>query len=292
MKPAPFDYLAPRSAEEAIEHLAQYGGDARLLAGGQSLIALLNLRLARPAALIDLGCCAELDYLRREGQWLVIGPMTRQTTAEHSPLVREHCQLMARAMPFVGPPVIRNRGTIGGTLAHADRVAELPGVALALDASFIAQGPKGKRSIAATDFFVDDLTTALAADEMLREVRFPISAPTSRSAFVEASNRHHDLAIVGIALQLDEVIEGRCAGARIAAVGLGAAPVRLSEAERRLTEGRINDSTIADAAAMSLEGIEPDDDLHAAAEYRRMVTPRLVERALRMALAEGPERRA
>lgn len=292
MKPAPFDYLAPRSAEEAIGYLAQYGGDARLLAGGQSLIALLNLRLARPAALIDLGCCAELDYLRREGQWLIMGPMTRQSTAEHSPLVRAHCPLMARTMPFVGHPVIRNRGTIGGTLAHADRVAELPGVALALDATFTAQGPKGRRSIAAKDFFVDDLTTALAADEMLREVRFPVAAPACRSAFVEASNRHHDLAIVGIALQLDQVAEGRCAGARIAAVGLGPAPLRLRAAESRLIESPLDESAIADAAALSLEGIEPEDDLHAAAEYRRAVTPRLVEQALRMALATSQEQQA
>lgn len=176
MRPIPFTYLVPRSVEEVIAQLASYGGDARLLAGGQSLIPLLNFRVSRPAALVDLGRCPELAYLQREGDWLVSGPMTRQATAEHSALVQENCPLLVKALRYLGPPTIRNRGTIGGTLAHADRVAELSGVALALGAEFVAQGPSGRRVISAENFFVGDLTNALNPDEMLREIRFPIAA--------------------------------------------------------------------------------------------------------------------
>lgn len=289
MKPARFEYRAPRSAEEAVENLAQYGGEARLLAGGQSLIALLNLRLARPAALIDLGCCSDLDYMFREGQWLVVGPMTRQASVEHSATVCDLCPLITHAMPYVGHPVIRNRGTIGGTLAHADRVAELTAVAVALEANFVAQGLSGRRTITAADFFVDDLTTALKPDEMLREIRFPVAGPNSRFAFVEASNRHHDLATVGIAVRLDGLENGQCANARIVANGINPVPVRLTAAERRLAEGPIDDAAISEAAALCTSGVEPDGDIHASAEYRTAIMSRLVERALRSALLGMPE---
>ena len=289
MKPASFDYLAPRSAEEAVDLLARHGGDARLLAGGQSLIPLINLRLARPTALIDLGCCPELDYIRRDGESLVVGPMTRQATVEHSPVVRAHCPLISQSMPFVGHPVIRNRGTIGGTLAHADRVAELTGVTVALGAVFIAQGPQGRRTIVAENFFVGDLTPDLRPDEMLREIRFPVRGANSRSAFVEASNRHHDLATVGIAIHLDAVANGRCGGASIAANGVAPVPVRLRSTERRLTDGLLDEAAIIEAAALCLSDVDPHQDLHARAEYREMVLPRLVEHGIRQALHGLPE---
>lgn len=286
MKPAAFDYLAPSNAEEAIGLLAEYGSDGRFLAGGQSLIALMNFRLARPAALIDLGRCPELDYIEREGDWIAIGPMTRQGALEHSEVVRDFCPLLLRVVPFLGNPVIRNRGTIGGTIAHADRVAELPGVAMALDAIMIAQGPKGTREIEAAEFFVDDLTTSLVEGEMLREIRFPTVPPNTRTAFVEANNRHHDLAIVAIAVQLENVSEGRCETARISAIGMGPTPVRFKKAEAVLTSQELGKAAFSEAAAVCLDGIEAEDDVHAGEGYRAAVTPGLLVQALRIALPE------
>ena len=251
MKPAPFKYIAARSAEQAVAGLAAWQGSARLLAGGQSLIPLMNLRMARPAALIDLGTCEGLSYLRREGDWIAVGPMTLQAAVEHSPLIHECCPLVAKTMRYLGSPTIRNRGTIGGTLAHADRVAELPGVAVALRAQMIAQGPGGRRrTIPAEAFYVADLTTALQPDEMLREIRFPVAAKAHRCAFVEASNRHHDLATVGVAVSIEADTT------RIVAIGIGPTPVLL------------------DGEA------EAEGDFHASAEYRRRVLQGLVKRAL------------
>jgi len=284
MKPAPFAYVAPASAEEAVATLARHAGDARMLAGGQSLISMMNFRIARPAVLIDLGRCPGLDTLERQDGHLVFGPMVRQSAAEHSALVRDLCPLMARTMPFLGHPTIRNRGTIGGTLAHADRVAELPGVALALDAEMIAQGPRGRRSIPAGAFFLGDLTTALEPDEMLREIRFPVAPAGVRTAFVEASNRHHDLALVGIAAQLELDAGGACRSARLAAVGIGPAPVRLRQSEARLIADPLTDAAIAETARLALDGVEPEGDMYATAAYRRRVMVGLVERAVREAL--------
>jgi carbon-monoxide dehydrogenase medium subunit len=285
VRPAPFEYIAPRSAEEAVERLSQRAGDARLLAGGQSLIPLLNLRMARPAALIDLGRCSELAYVRRDGAWLAFGPMTRQADAENSALVREHCPLLAKALPYLGPPPTRNRGTVGGTLAHADRLAELPAVAAVLGAEMIAQGPKGRRSIAARDFFVSDLTNALAPDEMLREVRFPVEARASGCAFVEATIRHHDLMLLGVAARLEFSGE-RCVAVQLAVVGGYSIPQRLSRTESSLAgAGLPEEQAIAEAARLSVESVELQDDTYATERYRRRILPGLVERAVREALA-------
>jgi carbon-monoxide dehydrogenase medium subunit len=272
--------MAPRSAEEALEQLAARAGDARLLAGGQSLVPLLNLRMARPAALIDLGRCAELAYARREGDWIAFGPMMRQADAERSALVRAHCALLAKALPLVGPPPVRSRGTLGGTLAHADRVAELPAVALALDAQMIAQGPRGRRTIAAQDFFLADLTTALAPDEMLREVRFPVDRSGSVAGFAEATIRHHDLMLLGVAAHL-ELANGRCIGARLAVAGGHSVPQRLLAAETELVRtGKV------DADALR-EGVELQADGFATEHYRRRILPALAERAVAEAMAMG-----
>ena len=280
MRPAPFEYIAPRSAEEAIDKLAARAGEARLLAGGQSLVPLLNLRMARPAALIDLGRCPELAYARREGDWIVFGPMMRHADVERSELVQAHCSLLAKALPFLGPPPVRSRGTIGGTLAHADRLAELPAVALALGAEMIAQSPKGRRTIAAQDFFVADLTTALAPDEMLREVRFPVDRAGSVAGFAEATIRHHDLMLLGVAAHL-ELANGRCVAARLAVAGGHSVPQRLGAAERELVRtGKV------DADALG-EGVELQGDGYASEAYRRRILPGLVERAVAQALATG-----
>ena len=285
MRPAPFEYIAPRSAEEAVEHLSARAGDARLLAGGQSLVPLLNLRMARPAALIDLGRCAELAYARREGDWIVLGPMMRQADAERSAVVQAHCALLAKALPLVGPPPVRSRGTIGGTLAHADRVAELPAVALALDAQMIAQGPRGRRTIAAQDFFLADLTTALAPDEMLREVRFPVDRGDTGAGFVEATIRHHDLMLLGVAAHL-ELANGRCVAARLAVAGGHSVPQRLTAMELELVRtGRLTADAAREAARLGAAGVELQADGFATEQYRRRILPALAERAVAEAIA-------
>ena len=248
----------------------------------------MNFRLIRPEALIDLNRCPGLDYLRREDGQLVIGPMTRQFTVEYSDLVKSCCPLISKTMIYVGSPTIRNRGTIGGTLAHADRTAELPAVAVALEAELIALGPKGARRIPAADFFRGDLSTELRTDEMLREIRFPVSPNGSLSAFTEATNRHHDLALVGVAVYLEIEDSGTVAKARIVCNGMGPAPIRLKRAEQGLCGNRADADAIYQAAQLSLDGVEPEGDIHASAEYRSAVLPRLVARALRQAVAGGP----
>lgn len=269
--------------------MASYDGEARCLAGGQSLLPLMNFRVVRPQALIDLNRCAELAYLRREGDQLVIGPTTTQSTAEHSKLVRSCCPLLSKTLPYLGPPTIRNRGTIGGTLAHADRTAELPAVAVALDAELIAQGQHGRRSIVAEDFFRGDLTTALQSDEMLREIRFPISPSGSLSAFAEANNRHHDLALAGIAVLLAVNESGAVEKARVVCIGIGPQPIRLQKVEQSICGTRADRAAIEHARQLCLDGVEPEGDIHVSTEYRRALLPRLVGRAIAQAIADGPK---
>ena len=289
MKPPRFTYLAPDSAETVVRLLREYGGDARCLAGGQSLIPLLNYRLIQPAALIDLKRCPGLDFVRREGSCLIIGAMTRQAAVEHSALAAACCPLLVKTMMYLGSPAIRNRGTIGGTIAHADRTAELPAVALVLEAEMIAQGPDGLRIIQADKFFIGDLTTALRADEMVRELRFPVSPEGSLCAFVETGNRHHDLALAGVAVYIGTTAGGEVSEARVACMGIGARPVRLGGVERSLFGRRLNAQVIRDAAKFALDGITVESDSNASAAYRLSVLPGLVTRALRQANGEtGP----
>jgi CO/xanthine dehydrogenase FAD-binding subunit len=288
LKPAKFKYIAPKSPEEVVAHLASYQGEARCLSGGQSLLPLMNFRLIRPEALIDLNRCPGLDYLRREDGRLVIGPMTTQSTVEYSDLVKSCCPLISKTMIYLGSPTIRNRGTIGGTLAHADRTAELPAVAVALEAELIAQSPNGVRSIPAENFFCGDLSTDLQTDEMLREIRFPVSPARSLSAFTEATNRHHDLALAGIAVHLELAEDGTVAKARIVCNGIGPFPIRLKRVEQTLCGTRADDDAVRDAALFSLDGVEPEGDIHASADYRSAVLPRLVARALQHAVADRP----
>jgi len=288
MKPSRFEYFSPTSATEAVEILVKYQGAARLLAGGQSLVPLLNFRVITPAALIDLNRCHSLDGIRRDGASLVLGTMVRQSAAETSEIVRTCCPLITTAMPFLGPSTVRNRGTIGGSLAHADRVAELPAVAVALGAIMVAEGPNGRREISADEFFVGDLTTSLTADEMLREVRFPVCSEGQRFAFVEATNRHHDLALVGVALKL-VLKASRCEYVAIAAVGIGPKPTRLLASERCLVGNKLDAAAVRTAAALSIEGIEFESEPHTPAGYRRHVLPTLVERALMEAGSSSEE---
>ncbi len=284
MKPARFDYHAPATVEEAIALLTRYGGDAKLLAGGQSLMPLMNFRLARPAALIDLNAIPSLAYIREGDGQVRFGAMTRQRTIEFSPVVRQRLPLLAEATTLVGHLPIRTRGTIGGSIAHADPSAEYPAVVTALEGVVVVRGPRGERMLRAAELFQSYLTTSLAADEILVEVRLPAMPAGAGFAFEEFSRRHGDFAIVGIAAMV--VAEGqRCAMARLATAGAGPVPVRLRQAEAIVERDGLSDSAIEVASRLAAELVEPDSDLHASAAYRRNLTRVLTARALRRAVA-------
>jgi len=220
MKPAPFDYFAPGTAEEALALLDEHGDAAKPLAGGQSLIPAMNFRLARPQVLVDLNRAADLSYIRSEKAGLAVGAMTRQRAIERSDLVARVAPLLAEAMPWIAHPQIRNRGTVGGSLAHADPSAELPAVALALEARFRARSAAGERSIAVADFFKGMLETALQPGELLVEVTLPALAPRTGTAFLEVARRHGDYALVGVAVVVTLDAKGRCQAARIACLSV------------------------------------------------------------------------
>jgi aerobic carbon-monoxide dehydrogenase medium subunit len=283
MKPAKFDYHAPATVDEAVELLARYGGDAKVLAGGQSLVPLLNFRLARPAALVDVNRIAALAYVREVNGTVAFGAMTRQRTIEFSPVVAARLPLLREATRWVGHLPIRSRGTIGGSIAHADPSAEYPAVLTALGGEVVVQGPRGRRTVKAADLFETYLTTTLAPEELVVEVRLPAMPPGSGYAFEEFARRHGDFAIVGIAAML--VRDGtRCTSARLAAAGAGPVPIRLRAAEAILERDGLGDAAIEAAAARAAELVAPDSDIHASAEYRRHLTSVLTGRALRRAL--------
>jgi CO/xanthine dehydrogenase FAD-binding subunit len=283
MKPPLFDYHAPRSVDEAIGLLARYGGDAKVLAGGQSLMPLLNFRLAHPAALVDVNRIGELAYVREDDGTLAFGAMTRQRTIEFSPVVARHLPLLGEATRWVGHLPIRSRGTIGGSIAHADPSAEYPAVLTALDGEVVVQGPRGRRTLKPDRLFETYLTTSLAPDELLVEVRLPASPVGAGYAFEEFARRHGDFAIIGIAALV--VRDGdRCAAARLAAAGAGPVPVRLRAAEEILEREGLGEAVVAAAAARAAELVDPDADVHASAAYRRHLTRVLTGRALKRAL--------
>jgi aerobic carbon-monoxide dehydrogenase medium subunit len=279
MKPPPFDYYAPASAAEALELLSCYGADARLLAGGQSLVPLLNFRLSAPAVIVDLNRAADLAYIEEDNGRVRLGAMTRQRAIEFSPLIKSRLPLLAEATRWVGHLPTRTRGTIGGSLAHSDPAAEYPAVAAALDAELVIRGSAAERVVRAAEFFVGLMTTALQPGEMLVEVRIAAQALNSGWAFEEFSRRHGDFAIVGIAAMV--AVEGdRCCSARLAACGAGPTTMRLRAAEEILEQSGLGERDIDDAAVRAAELVDPGVDLHASAEYRRHLTRVLTRRAL------------
>jgi len=281
VKPAPFAYEAPRTLESALELLTTHGDDAKVLAGGQSLIPVMNFRLARPAVLIDLNRLPDLDFIRRSDSGaLRVGALTRQSRIERDPLVAELSPLLAETIPHVAHPQIRNRGTLGGTLAHADPAAELPAVAVALRARLRLIGTDGTRWVDADDFFRGLFTTALAADELLVEVEIPAPPPRTGSAFLEIARRHGDYALAGIAatVTLDEA--GACSDARLVAMSIGDRPIAaVSVAD--VLEGHPPDPTLFESAAAALQQeIDPLGDIHASADFKRHLSGVLTQRAL------------
>jgi CO/xanthine dehydrogenase FAD-binding subunit len=265
MKPAPFAYEAVRSVTAALRLLGDGDGEAKALAGGQSLVPLLNFRLARPELLVDLNPISELSYLRRSGGVLRIGALTRQATLEHSAVVKQGWPLLVGAVRMVAHPAIRNRGTVGGSVAHADPSAELPVALTALDASFRLRSHRGERTVGAGELFRGPMSTSIAPDELLTEIEVP-PPPGARMAFVEHARTHGDFALAGAA-----VVLAPGAHAAIALLGAGATPVRAAAAERALLSGA------TDAEAARLAGEQLRD------EYRRTLVTALVKRALEQA---------
>jgi aerobic carbon-monoxide dehydrogenase medium subunit len=283
MKPPRFDYHAPHSVDDAVALLAHYGGDAKVLAGGQSLMPMLNFRLTRPAALVDVNRIPALAYVREDNGTVALGAMTRQRTIEFSPVVAARLPLLTEATRWVGHLPIRSRGTIGGSIAHADPSAEYPAVLTALDGEVVVQGPKGRRTLRAGDLFETYLTTRLAPEELLIEVRLPAMPAEAGYAFEEFARRHGDFAIVGIAAMV--VRDGtRCRTARLASAGAGPVPVRLRAAEEILERDGLGEGALQAAAARASELVEPDSDVHASAEYRRHLAGVLTLRALKRAI--------
>ena len=286
MKPARFDYYAPGTASEAVSLLSEHGADAKILAGGQSLVPLLNMRLARPSALIDINQVADLDYIREDDGVLAIGAMTRQRTLERSALVRERQPLLHAAVRHIGHPQIRNRGTVGGSLAHADPAAELPAAALALGAEMRALSPDGERTIAAQDFFLTFLTSALNQDELLIELRVPALAPGTGWSFVEFARRHGDFALAGAAVAVTLDAAGRFLSAAIALFGVAPTPIRASVAEQSLVGEQPSAAVFERAGRSAAEAIEqPLSDIHGSSDFRRHLAGVLTRRALGEAAA-------
>jgi CO/xanthine dehydrogenase FAD-binding subunit len=290
MKPAPFQYLRAASVPQALQALADHGPEARILAGGQSLVPMMNFRLARPACLVDINGIRDLNYIRREDGHLTIGALTRQSTLEHSPLVEAAGPLLAEATRLIGHPTIRHRGTIGGSLAHADPAAESPTALLALDGDVTVAGPSGQRRIPASDLFVGYCATSLEPGEMLVEVRIPVTPPRTGWAFLELARRHGDFAIVGVAAQLTTDAHGTCTGARLALCGVAPTPVRCSQAEAELIGSPVDDAVIQHAAEAAAEAADPSDDLHGSARYKQRMVTVFAQRALRRARQRMGER--
>ncbi len=291
MKPAAFKYLAPHSTEEALALLSEHGWDAKVLAGGQSLVPTMNFRLAQPAVLIDLNRIAELAYIRPgQTSGIEIGAMARQRTLERDDSVRALAPLISETMPFVAHPQIRNRGTVGGSIAHADPAAELPAVMLALAAKFRIQSASESRWVAAEDFFIDLFMTELQPEELLTEIAVPPLPPRSGYAFVEVARRHGDYALVGVAavVTLDENAD--CCDARLVLMSVGNGPTAAVQACDSLLGQKFSPATIQKAAEIAGEkDIDPPADMHASSTFRRHLVKVLTRRALAIAATRASQ---
>jgi len=279
VKPAPFAYHRPSTLADTLDLLGRHGDDARVLAGGQSLVPAMNMRLATPRVLIDINRVPGLDDIRVDGDTLVLGALTRLDTAERSPLVARHVPLIAAALPHVGHLAIRTRGTMGGSIALADPAAELPACAVAQDAVVRTARTAGGREIAAADFFRGIYTTALDPGEVLTALVLPLRPPGWRSSFEELARRHGDYALAGLAAQAD-VVDGRFRDLRLVYLGVGVTPVRARGAERVLLEDAPTAATMAEAARRLDDDLDPPSDVHASVALRRQLARVLLERTV------------
>ena len=288
MKPAPFRYFAPTTTDEALALLAEHADSAKLLAGGQSLVPVMNFRLAAPSVLIDLNRVPELAYIRKQDDGLHVGAMTRQRALERDANVRQATPLLAETIPYIAHPQISNRGTIGGSLAHADPAAELPAVAIALNARLKLRRKGGERWVAAQDFFVGLFTTVLQPDEMISEIHIPPMPPRSGWSFQEVSRRHGDYALAGVAAVVTLDDKEHCAAARLTLLGVSGQPVNAQAAQGLVGNAPAPDATRAVAEAVTGE-LEPNGDIHASADFRRHLAKVLTQRALEIAFARAKQ---
>jgi aerobic carbon-monoxide dehydrogenase medium subunit len=284
MKPPPFEYEAPRSADEAVALLAQHGDRAKVLAGGQSLVPLMNFRLAQPEVLVDVNRVAELAYVRPVDGGLAFGALTRQHALERSSAVRAQLPIVAEACHLIGHLPIRHRGTVGGSLAHADPASELPAVMVALEAEMTLSRKGSRRTVVADQFFTGIFSTALEAEELLTDIRVPGLPPRTGSAFVEIARRAGDFAIVGAAALMTLDGNGRVSRARLALCGAGPTPIRAREAESLLAgerpEGRVLDDAVEKMAAAT----DPPSDIHASAAFRKKLVRYVGRQAIELAV--------
>ncbi|MGH2540703.1 MAG: FAD binding domain-containing protein [Actinomycetota bacterium] len=284
MKPAPFEYAAPEDLEQAVGLLGEHGDDAKLIAGGQSLVPLLAFRLAAPQVLVDLNGVSELSHLRIDGDTLVAGALARHRDVETFPDLARRCPLIADGVALIGHVAIRNRGTVGGSIAHADPAAEWPSILLALDGEVDARGPGGTRTIPAGELFDTYFTTALRPDEILTEVRLRLPTGRVGSAYLELARRHGDFAITGVGTVLALGDGDRIGDARVVLIGVRDTAVRSAAAEAVLRGGEPGERLFEDAAQAIDGEIDPVSDLHGSSDYRRHIARVLVRRALARAL--------
>jgi carbon-monoxide dehydrogenase medium subunit len=291
MKPAPFEYKVPRSLDEALTLLRDHGDEAKLLAGGQSLVPAMNFRVIQPSVLIDLNCIPELDYIRQDNRTaLRIGAMTRERRLEFDPLIVRMAPLLTEAMPHVAHPQIRNRGTLGGSLANADPAAELPVIMLALGARFKVCNAAGERWVAAPDFFSGMFTTDLAPDEILVEIELPAMPARTGWSFMEVAPRAGDYALMGVAVLVTLDQQNRCNHARLVYLNAGDGPVEAKEAARSLEGESLSDASIESAAAFASEKeINPYGNVHASPDYQRHLANVLTKKALEQAVQRAGE---
>jgi carbon-monoxide dehydrogenase medium subunit len=284
MKPPPFEYEAPRTADEAVALLAQHGDRAKVLAGGQSLVPLLNFRLARPEVLVDVNRAAELAYVRPVDTGLAIGALTRQHAVERSAAIRGQLPIVAEACRLIGHLPIRHRGTVGGSLAHADPASELPAVMVALEAELTLSRKGSRRTVTADQFFTGIFSTALDPDELLTDIRVPGLPQNTGSAFLEIARRAGDFALVGVAALVTLNGRGHITRARLALCGAGPTPIRAREAEHALTGERPEGRVLDDAVERMAAATDPTDDIHASAAFRKKLARHLGRQAIELAV--------
>lgn len=284
MLPPKFDYIAPRSLPEAVDLLRSGGEGAKVIAGGQSLIPLLKLRLAAPTLLVDIGRIPDLDYIRESDGFLRMGAMTRMADVQASQLLRTKYPIIHDASEVIADPLVRNLGTVGGNVSHGDPGNDLPAVMLALDAEFAAVGPSGERTIRARDFFLDTFTVALGHEEILTEVRVPLPAPRSGGAYLKVEQKVADFATAGVAVFLRLSPGKECEGAGIGLTAVGPRAIKATKAEDALRGRRPTDrGTVESAATLAAEASDPVSDIRGTAEYKRSLVKMLVARGLKRA---------
>jgi carbon-monoxide dehydrogenase medium subunit len=292
MKPSQFEYYAPETLDEVVSLLGQYGDEAKILAGGQSLIPLLALRLAAPSVVIDINRVSSLDYIHDNGDDVRVGALARHRAIEKHDDINRRCPMITDAIALVGHVAIRNRGTVVGSMAHADPASEWPAIALALDAEIDAVGPHGTRTIPAESFFLSFLTTVLEPDEIATEIRFKVPSGRVGSSFVELARRHGDFAVAGAGGLVDLGDDGSIRDARVVLIGVGGTALRIEDAESALKGGAPVRETFENASQAVVEGIDPTGDVHGSADFRRSIAGVLTRRALQAAAgrAEGGDR--